>query len=50
VSLAGIENYSVLMKGYVLCVFPSFCGKQQTPDTISIKDEEDIDGGMPALG
>ncbi|XP_030217605.1 zinc finger protein 84 isoform X12 [Gadus morhua] len=22
---------------------------QQTPDTISIKDEEDIDGGMPAL-
>ncbi|XP_059911904.1 uncharacterized protein LOC132460955 isoform X1 [Gadus macrocephalus] len=36
------------MKEYVLCVFPSSCGKQQTPDTISIKEEEDIDGGMYA--
>ena len=38
------------MKEYVLCVFPSFCGKQQTPDTILTKDEEDIGGGMPAVG
>ena len=37
------------MKDYVLCVFPS-CGKQQTPDTILTKDEEDIGGGMPAVG
>ena len=45
-------------------VFPSLCGKQQTPDTIlfkveedsikveedSIKVEEDIGGGTPAVG
>ncbi|CAL8315707.1 unnamed protein product [Arctogadus glacialis] len=37
------------MKEYVLCLFPSLCGKQQTPDTISIKVEEDIGGGMPAV-
>ncbi|CAL8406972.1 unnamed protein product [Arctogadus glacialis] len=37
------------MKEYVLCVFPSLCGKQQTPDTISIKVEEDIGGGLPAV-
>ena len=49
-SLAGIDNYSVLMKEYVLCVFPSLCEKQQTPDTILIKDEEVIGGGMPAVG
>ena len=46
----GIDNYSVQMKEYVLCVFPSLCGKQQTPDTILIKDEEGIGGGMPAVG
>jgi hypothetical protein len=50
VSLVGIDNYSVQMKEYVLCVFPSLCGKQQTPDTISIKVEEDIGGGLPAAG
>ena len=50
VSLVGIDNYSVKMKEDVLCVFPSLCGKQQTPDTISIKVEEDIGGGMPAIG
>ena len=33
------------MKEYVLCVFPSLCGKQQPPGTISIKVEEDISGG-----
>ncbi|CAL8240062.1 unnamed protein product [Gadus morhua 'NCC'] len=33
----------------VFCVFPSLCGKQQTPETISIKIEEDIGGGMPAV-
>ena len=49
-SVVGIDNYSVKMKEYVLCVFPSLCGKQQTPDTISIKVEEDIGGGMPAVG
>ena len=52
-SLVVIDNYSVKMKEYVLCVFcvfPSLCGKQQTPDTISIKVEEDIGGGMPAVG
>jgi hypothetical protein len=38
------------MKEYVLYVFPSLRGKQQTPDTISIKVEEDIGGGMPAVG
>ena len=48
--VVGIDNYSVKMKEYVLCVFPSLCGKQQTPDTISIKVEEDIGGGMPAVG
>uniref|UniRef100_A0A8C5FHE2 C2H2-type domain-containing protein n=1 Tax=Gadus morhua TaxID=8049 RepID=A0A8C5FHE2_GADMO len=37
------------MREYVLCVFPSLCGKQQTPDTISIKVEEDIGGGLPAV-
>ena len=46
----GINNYSVQMKEYVLCVFPSLCGKQQTPDTISIKVEEDICGGSPSVG
>ena len=46
----GINNYSVKIKEYVLCVFPSLCGKQQIPDTISIKVEEDIGGGMPAGG
>ena len=46
----GIKNYSVQMKECLLCVFPSLCGKQQTPDTISIKVEEDIGGGMPAVG
>ena len=50
VSLVGIGNYSVQMKEYVFCVFPSLCGKQQTPDTISIKVEEDIGGGLPAVG
>ena len=50
VSLAGIDNYSVLMREYVLCVFPSLCGKLQTPDTILIKEEEDIGGDMPAVG
>ena len=50
VSLVGIDSYSVKMKEYVLCVFPSLCGKQQTPDTISIKVEEDIGGGLPAVG
>ena len=50
VSLVGIDNYSVQMKEYVLSVFPSLCGKQQTSDTISIKVEEDIGGGMPAVG
>ena len=49
-SVVGIDNYSVKMKEYVLCAFPSLCGKQQTPDTISIKVEEDIGGGMPAGG
>ena len=49
-SLVGIDNDSVKMKEYVFCVFPSLCGKQQTPDTISIKVEEDIGGGMPAVG
>ena len=39
----------VQIKEFVLCVFP-LCGKQQTPDTISIKVEEDIGGGMPAAG
>uniref|UniRef100_A0A8C5FNX7 C2H2-type domain-containing protein n=1 Tax=Gadus morhua TaxID=8049 RepID=A0A8C5FNX7_GADMO len=51
-SLVVIDNYSVKMKEYVLCVFcvfPSSCGKQQTPETISIKIEEDIGGGMPAV-
>ena len=48
-SVVGIDNYSVKMKECVLCVFP-LCGKQQTPDTISIKVEEDIGGGMPAVG
>jgi hypothetical protein len=38
------------MKDYVLCVFSSLCGKQQTADTILTKDEEDIGGGMPAVG
>ena len=47
-SVVGIDIYSVKMKEYVLCV--SLCGKQQTPDTISIKVEEDIGGGMPAVG
>ena len=46
----GIVNYSVKIKEYVLCVFPSLCGKQETPDTISIKVEEDTGGGMPAVG
>jgi hypothetical protein len=45
-----IENYSVQMKEFVLCVFPSLCGKQQTPDAIFVKVEEDIGGGMPAVG
>ena len=49
-SVVGIDNYSVKMKEYVLCVFPSLCGKQQTPDTISIKLEEDIGGGMTTVG
>ena len=49
-SVVGIDNYSVKMKEYVLCVFPSLCGKQETPDTISIKVEEDIGGGLPAVG
>jgi hypothetical protein len=49
-SLLGIDIYSVKMKEYVFCVFPSLCGKQQTSDTISIKVEEDIGGGMPAVG
>ncbi|CAL8239252.1 unnamed protein product, partial [Gadus morhua 'NCC'] len=48
-SLLGIDIYSVKMKEYVFCVFPSLCGKQQTSDTISIKVEEDIGGGMPAV-
>ena len=43
------HNYSVQMK-HVLCVFPSLYGKQQSPDTISIKVEEDIGGDMPAVG
>ena len=38
------------MEEYVLCVFPSLCEKQQIPHTILIKDEEDIGGGMPAVG
>jgi hypothetical protein len=38
------------MKEYVFCAFPSLCGTQQTPDTISIKEEVDIDGGMHAGG
>ena len=45
-----IDNLSVQMQEYVLCVFPSSCGKQQTPETILIKDEEDFVGGMPAVG
>ena len=49
-SVVGIDSYSVKMKEYVLCLFPSLCGKQQTPDTISIKVEEDIGGGLPAVG
>ena len=49
-SVVGIDNYSVKMKEYVLCLFPSLCGKQHTPDTISIKVEEDIGGGLPATG
>ena len=49
-SVVGIDSYSVKMKEYVLCAFPSLCGKQQTPDTISMKLEEDIGGGMPATG
>ena len=31
-------------------VFPPLCGKQQTPDTISIKVEEDLGGDKPAVG
>ena len=38
------------MKVYVLCVFPSLCGKQQNPDTVLVKEGEDIGGGMPAVG
>jgi hypothetical protein len=38
------------MKEYFLCLFPSLFGKQQTPDTVLIKDEEDICGGMPTAG
>ena len=49
-SLVENDDYSVQMEEYVLCVFPCFCGKQQTPDTISIKVQEDIGGGMPAVG
>ena len=45
-----MDNFSVQMQEYVLCVFPSLCGKQQTPDTILIKDEEDIVDGIPAVG
>ncbi|CAL8389825.1 unnamed protein product [Boreogadus saida] len=49
VSLVRVDNCSVQMKGCVLSVFPSLCGKQQTPDTISIKVEEDIGGGMATV-
>ncbi|CAL8389857.1 unnamed protein product [Boreogadus saida] len=38
------------MKEYALSLFPSLCGKQKTPDTISIKVEADIGGGIPAVG
>ena len=48
--LVGINNCSVHMEKYVLCVFPSLCGKQQTPVPTSIKVEEDIGGGMPTVG
>ena len=50
VSLVENDNYSVQLKEYVSCVFPSSCGKQQTPDTVSIKVEEDIGGGIHAVG
>ena len=45
----GINNYSEQMKGNEN-VFPSLRGKPETPDTISIKVEEDIGGGIPAVG
>ena len=32
------------------CVCFHLCGKQKDPDTILIKDEEDIVDGMPAVG
>ena len=48
--MIGIENYSVQMQEYVSFVFPFLCGKQQTPNSILIKDEEDISGGKPAVG
>ncbi|CAL8306300.1 unnamed protein product [Gadus morhua 'NCC'] len=38
-----------LVRGEQLVRREELTGQQQTPDTISIKDEEDIDGGMPAL-
>ncbi|XP_030217595.1 uncharacterized protein LOC115547485 isoform X3 [Gadus morhua] len=38
-----------LERGEQLVHREELTGQQQTPDTISIKDEEDIDGGMPAL-
>ena len=34
----------------VLLVFPSLCVKQEAPDVIFIKDEEDMGGCRPAVG
>ncbi|XP_030217691.1 uncharacterized protein LOC115547525 [Gadus morhua] len=39
-----------LERGEELVRSEELTGQLQTPDTISIKDEEDIGGGMPALG
>ncbi|CAL8277179.1 unnamed protein product [Arctogadus glacialis] len=38
-----------LERGEQLVRREELIAQQQTPDTISIKDEEDIDGGMPAV-
>ena len=43
-------NFSEQMQEYGLFVFPSLCEKQQTLDTILIKDEEDIVAGMLSVG
>jgi hypothetical protein len=46
----GLTTILCKSKNMSCVCFLSLCGKQQTPDTILIKEEEDIGGGMPALG